>query len=426
MSIAPEIDIFDPAFKAQAFPIYARVRANERITRSQAPNGRPFWVVLGYEEGQAILKDHHRFANNWRNALTEEEVQAFHDQAYGHLSPEEREERIATDMIFGEQLLTVDPPQHTRLRRLVSQSFTPRFVEGLRPRVQAIADTLLDRMERHIAETGEQQVDLLTHYAFPLPITVISEMLGIPDKDYDRFRVWSNAVLELDPTGGMVEASMDVFGEFGFYLFQLINEKRKNPGNDLISGLVAAEEEGDKLNEQEVIGMVFILIVAGHETTVNLIGNGMLAFFEHPEQLALLKEDPEGRIKPAIEEILRYYGPVEMALARYAKEDVEIGGVTIKRGEAVNVMIASADHDPELVERPDEFDITRQPTRHLGFGTGIHACLGAPLARLEGQIAIPSLLARFPDIRLAVPTDELVWRLTGITRGLTTLPVVLR
>ncbi|MDQ3695171.1 MAG: cytochrome P450 [Chloroflexota bacterium] len=423
MDVASAINIFDPAFKSNAFPVYARIRVQDPVTRSFAPNGNPFWLVLGYDEARTVLKDHRRFANDYRTVLTEEELKAANDAYYGHVPEEDREEAIATDRLFSDHLLGVDPPQHSRLRKLVSQSFTPKFIEGLRPRIQQLADALLDDLESHVNATGSRQFDLLEYYAFPLPITVISEMLGIPLEDRDRFRQWSNAVLELNPQVGTNPTAMESLGAFAFYLMRLANEKRQTPGDDLFSGLLQAEEEGDVLSEQELIAMIFLLIVAGHETTVNLIGNGMLAFFEHPDQLALLRADPQRHIKPAIEEILRFYGPVEMSLARYAREDLVLGGQQIRRGEPLNVMIAAADRDPELVADPERFDITRAPTRHLGFGTGIHACLGAPLARLEGQIALPSLVARFPDIRLAAPPEELVWRLTGITRGLTSLPV---
>ena len=423
MSIAPEINVYDPAFKANAFPAYARVRANEPVTRSHYPSGHGFWLVLGYEEAQEVLKDYRRFANDYRTVLTEAEMQANLEAYYGHLPPEEREEAMAADQIFREHLLGVDPPQHTRLRKLVSQSFTPKFVEGLRPRIEELAAELLDDLEAHLAATGSREFDLLEHYAFPLPITVISEMLGVPPEDRDNFRAWSNAVLELNPEGGPKPEAMESLGAFAFYLMGLAAQKRRQPTNDLFSGLLQAEEEGDVLSEQELIAMIFLLIVAGHETTVNLIGNGMLAFFEHPDQLALFKRDPEQLVKPAIEEILRYYGPVEMSLTRFAREDLVLGGKEIKRGEALNVMLASANRDPALMADPGRFDITRPPVKHLGFGTGIHACLGAPLARLEGQIAFPALIRRFPDIRSAVPPDELVWRLTGVTRGLAALPV---
>jgi cytochrome P450 len=423
MTIASEINVYDPAFKANAFAKYTQVRANESVTRATYPSGHGYWLVLGYDEAQEVLKDYRRFANDYRTVLTEAELLVNLEAYYGHLPPEDREEAMAADQIFREHLLGVDPPQHTRLRKLVSQSFTPKFVEGLRPRIEELAAELLDTLETHLAATGSRKFDLLERYAFPLPITVISEMLGVPPEDRDNFRTWSNAVLEINPEGGPKPEAMESLGAFAFYLMGLAGQKRRQPTDDLFSGLLQAEEEGDVLSEQELIAMIFLLIVAGHETTVNLIGNGMLAFFEHPDQLALFKGDPERLVKPAIEEILRYYGPVEMSLTRFAREDLVLGGKEIKRGEALNVMLAAADRDPAIVADPERFDITRTPVRHLGFGTGIHACLGAPLARLEGQIALPALIRRFPDIRLAVPTDELVWRLTGITRGLESLPV---
>ena len=423
MTVAPEINVYDPDFKANAFPIYARVLARETVTRAYYPTGEAYWLVLGHEEGQTVLKDYRRFANDYRNVLTEEELEKVNEAYYGKMSEEEREVAMATDNIFKEHLLGVDPPQHTRLRKLVSQSFTPKFVEGLRPRVQELTDEFLDQIESHVAATGTRQFDLLEHFAFPLPITVISEMLGVPLEDRDKFREWSNAVLEVNPGGGISPEAMESLGAFAFYLMGLANQKRKNPTNDLISGLLQAEEEGDVLSQQEVIALIFLLIVAGHETTVNLIGNGMLAFFQHPDQFDLFKSDPAEHVKPAIEEILRYYGPVEMSLPRFAREDLELGGKQIKRGEALNVMTAAANRDPNFVDDPDRFDITRTPGKHLAFGTGIHTCLGAPLARLEGQVAFTTLIERFPNIRLAVPPEELVWRLTGITRGLTALPV---
>lgn len=423
MTVAPEINVYDPDFKANAFPLYARVLAKETVTRAYYPSGDAYWLVLGHDEGQTVLKDYRRFANDYRNVLSEDELKAMQDAYYGQMPEEEREVAIATDSIFKEHLLGVDPPQHTRLRKLVSQSFTPRFVEALRPRVQELADELLDQIEAHAEATGNRRFDLLEHFAFPLPITVISEMLGVPVEDHEKFREWSNSVLEVHPDGGVPPEVMESLGAFAFYLMGLANQKRKNPADDLITGLLQAEEEGDVLSQQEVIAMIFLLIVAGHETTVNLIGNGMLAFFQHPDQFELFKSDPAEHLKPAIEEILRYYGPVEMSLPRFAREDLELGGQQIKRGEALNVMTAATNRDPRFVGDPGRFDITRTPGRHLAFGTGIHACLGAPLARLEGQVAFASLIDRFPNIRLAVPAEELVWRLTGVTRGLTSLPV---
>jgi cytochrome P450 len=290
------------------------------------------------------------------------------------------------------------------------------MIAGLRPRIHQIADDLLDGV------TAQGKMDLVEDFAFPLPITVIAEMLGVPSADRDRFRVWSNAAVQGSPA---VQPDPEVTAkllEFAGYLRELRTAKLRRPGDDLVSALVQAEAEGDALSESELLSMLFLLIVAGHETTVNLIGNGMLALFEHPEQLARLRAEP-ALIKPAIEEMLRYYGPVEMSLTRYAREDVELGGQTIRRGEQVTVLLAATDRDPALVADPDRFEVGREPTRHLAFGTGIHACLGAPLARLEGQIAFTTLLRELPELRLAVPREELTWADSALLRGLSRLPV---
>jgi cytochrome P450 len=314
-------------------------------------------------------------------------------------------------------MLDMDPPDHQRLRSLVSKAFTPRLIERLRPRVQAIADGLLDAVQ----DRGE--MDLIDDYAFPLPITVIAELLGVPAEDRDSFREWSDAAVSGNTTQEHLDKVLIPHMQaFTDYLHALFEEKRKNPKDDLVSALLRAEEAGDKLSEDELLGMVFLLLVAGHETTVNLIGNGVLALLQHPDQLQKLKDDPS-LIKPAVEELLRYDGPVETSTERFAREDVRIGETVIPRGEMVLVVLAAADHDPERFADPDELDITRVDNRHLAFGKGIHHCLGAPLARMEGQIAISTLLARMPDLRLKGSPESLSWR-PGLTlRGLRGLPL---
>jgi cytochrome P450 len=248
-------------------------------------------------------------------------------------------------------------------------------------------------------------------------------MLGIPLADRDRFREWSQAAVSFTPTDRANPEVTAKLIEFIAYLRRLVAEKRANPGDDLLSGLVLAEAAGDKLSENELLSMIFLLIVAGHETTVNLIGNGTLALFEHPEQFARLRENPD-LLKPAIEEMLRYYGPVEMSLTRWVREDTDLGGERLRRGEQIMALLASDNHDDGRFPNPEVFDIMREPNRHVAFGTGIHACLGATLARLEGQIAFASLLARMPGLALAVPRDEVQWRDATFLRGLTRLPVV--
>jgi cytochrome P450 len=294
----------------------------------------------------------------------------------------------------------------------------------LRPRVQAIAETLLDAVQTRADETGCREMELIGDFAYPLPLTVISEMLGIPLADRDKFREWSQAAVSFTPADRANPAVTAKLIEFISYLRRLVAEKHSNPCDDLLSGLVLAEAEGDTLSENELLSMIFLLIVAGHETTVNLIGNGTLALFEHPEQRARLQENPS-LLKPAIEEMLRYYGPVEMSLTRWVRQDTEFGGQLLRHGQQIMALLASANHDDEQFPNPDVFDISREPNRHVAFGTGVHSCLGATLARLEGQIAFATLLARMPNLALAIPRDEVRWRDATFLRGLTRLPVTL-
>ena len=403
MSQPPRVDLFDPAFKADPYPTYARLRSSAPVYRAALPDGRGVWLITRYEDVLAVLKDQ-RFVKDWRGALTPEQL------AQVPPIPEVMKP-------LSQNMLDTDPPDHERLRALVSKAFTPRLIERLRPRVQAISDGLLDAVE----DRGE--MDLIDDYAFPLPITVIAELLGVPAEDRNNFREWSDAAVSGNASQEyMEEILIPHMQAFTDYLRALFEEKRANPGDDLVSALVRAEEAGDRLSEDELLGMVFLLLVAGHETTVNLIGNGVLALLQHPDQLRKLKEDPS-LIKPAIEELLRYDGPVETSTERFAREDVEIGGQVIPRGEMVLVVLAAADHDPERFSDPDELDITRTDNRHLAFGKGIHHCLGAPLARMEGQIAISTLLRRMPNLRLKGSPESLSWRPGMILRGLRGLPV---
>ena len=403
MSQPPRVDLFSPDFNADPYPVYAEMRSAAPVHRVELPDGRGMWLVTRYEDVAAIFRDE-RFVKDWRNAMTPEQL--------AEVPP-------IPDVMkpLSRNMLDTDPPDHERLRSLVSKAFTPRLIEKIRPRVQAIADALLDAVQ----DKGE--MDLIDDYAFPLPITVIAELLGVSSEDRNKFREWSNAAVSGDTTQEYVEKILLPHMEaFTGYLRALFDEKRENPRDDLISALVQAEEAGDKLSEDELLAMVFLLLIAGHETTVNLIGNGMLALLTHPDQLQRLREDP-ALIKPAIEELLRYDGPVETSTERFAREDVTIGDTVIPRGEMVLVVIASADHDPERFEDPDALDITRSDNKHLAFGKGIHFCLGAPLARMEGQIAINTLLRRMPDLRLKDSPGSLTWRPGLVLRGLGGLPV---
>ena len=323
-------------------------------------------------------------------------------------------------------ILTVDPPEHTRLRKLVQPSFTASAIEKLRPRIQQIVDDLLEAAEAAAAERGERapdrQMELISQFSYPLPITVICDMLGIPPEDREQTRRWSEDLLSAQSPERMEEIGRNI-GEFIAYLRDLFARKRETPGDDLISQLLQVEVDGDRLTEDEVLAMVFILFVAGHITTVNLIANGVFALLTNPEQAAKLRSDP-GLVTNAVEEILRYYGPAETTTARFAREDVELGGQTIAKGDPLLVVLAAADRDPARFADPQSFDITRDDAnRHIAFGKGVHACLGAPLARLEGQIALETLFRRYPDLRLAVPENEITWA-PSFLRSLTGLPLL--
>ena len=309
-------------------------------------------------------------------------------------------------------MLNLDPPDHTRLRALVHKAFTPKVIEELRPRIAQIAHDLLDEM------AASNAGDLIEAFAFPLPVTVIAELLGIPAADRDKFRRWTKALLESDSESESRDSAM----EFGMYMNALADERHANPRSDILSNLVHAEEQGDRLDRMELLSMLFLLLVAGHETTVNLIGNGTLALLTHPDQHAKLRDNP-ALIGTAVEEILRYNGPVETPTIRFAMEDVDWDGYRISTGDMLMPSLLGANRDPAMFPDPDKFDITRNPNPHVAFGYGIHFCLGAPLARMEGAIAINALLARFPNLRLDASPDTLEWSDQLLIHGLRTLPV---
>ncbi|MEM8534509.1 MAG: cytochrome P450 [Chloroflexota bacterium] len=397
------IDLLAPAFTQNPYSDYARLRKEAPVHRTTLPDGRPLWLITRYEDVVAALKNSH-LVKNGRSVMTPEQ-----QEQYG-----KPPKSIA---LFSYNMLSVDPPDHTRLRTLVQKAFTPRRIEQLRPRIQEIADSLLDEVQ------PQGQMEFINDYAFPLPIIVIAELLGVPAEDREDLRKWSNAAIDVESTEdrfALLAPAMDAFVE---YLANMFASRRAHPQDDLITALLEAEEAGDKLSEDELYAMVILLLIAGHETTVNLIGNGMLALLMNPDQMRLLQEQP-ALIHSAVEEFLRYDGPVETSTARFASEDVTIGDQTIPRGEQVLVVIGSADRDEERFVDPDTLDITRTDNRHVAFGHGIHFCLGAPLARLEGEIAINTVLRRFPDIRLQDTPENLVWRRSLVIRGLQKLPVV--
>jgi cytochrome P450 PksS len=402
MTTVREIDINTPAFKANPYPFYARLRARAPVCRLLLADQQSAWLVTRYDDVLMVLKDD-RFVNDPRNARTPEQAA--------------REPWVPkTFRRLQHNMLAVDAPDHMRLRGLVHKAFTPRLIDNMRSRIQALCNELLATVQ------GRGQMDLIRDYALPLPTSIIAEMLGVPARDRNRFHRWSNALVSMTSSmWGRLKALPRVMA-FLRYIEHLIEAKRADPGDDLTSALLAVHAAGDRLSEDELLSMIFLLLVAGHETTVNLIGNGMLALMEHPEQMDLLRDEP-ALIKPAVEELLRYDSPVHFASERYAKEDVTIAGQMIARGDMVHPLLGSANRDELQFDRPDELDITREPNHHVAFGQGVHYCLGAPLARMEGQIAINTLLRRMPDLRLAVPREAVRHRPGMGLHGLHALPV---
>ena len=389
-------DFADPGFQADPHPGYAEWRRATPVRRVKLPSGVTTWVVTRYEDARAALADP-RLSKALPVGLATD----------GPLPPE-----LAAAV--SRHMLSADPPDHTRLRRLVSGAFTARRIQELRPRIEQITGDLLDGMAEH------ERVDLIDTLAFPLPIQVICELLGVPAADRDSFRAWSTVIvtgsLARDRLPGALRALVT-------YIRELIADRRVHPGDDLLSGLIGVRDEQDRLTEDELSSMVFLLLIAGHETTVNLIGNGVYLLLSERDRWERLRADP-ALLPSAIEEFLRFEGPVETATFRVATEDVEIAGTVIRAGEPVLVALLAADRDEDRFPAAGELRLDRAQNPHLAFGHGIHYCLGAPLARLEAQVAFTGLLTRFPDLRLAVPMEELTWRPGVLIRGLQSLPVI--
>ncbi len=428
------LDIGDPNFMDDAYDTYADLRARGPVSRVRFEGGleeaageengeqRGFFgnqetfFVTHYDEVVATLLDR-RFSVDPRSRMSAEQL-------------EQQEEQIPEEFrLLSRSIISIDPPDHTRLRKLVQPSFTGRGIQALRGNIQQIADDLLDQAERDAAERGEvapdRRMDLIESFAYPFPVTVISDMLGIPREDRETIKGWTENLLSADRRRGrpLDEETRAGLREFIDYLTDLFERKRRTPTDDMISRLVHAEEDGDILDDDEVLATVFLMFLAGHVTTVNLIGNGVVALLTHPDQLATLKADPE-LARGVVEETLRYWGPVDFIGRRIAREDVEVGGTVIPTGEQATVSLAAANRDPERFANPDVFDITRaDANRHVAFGKGIHVCLGAPLARVEGHVAFDTLFRRYPDLRLAVAAEEVRWG-GSFLRGFARLPVL--
>ncbi|MBO0778072.1 MAG: cytochrome P450 [Ktedonobacteraceae bacterium] len=386
---------------------YARLREREPLTTFMLGPMKIWVIATTYEETVSLMKDP-RLVKDGRSVYQEgeapEPLQQYMQQ-YGE-----------TLRLLTQNMLSADPPDHTRLRSLVSKAFTPRMIEQWHPRIQQITDELLDAVQ------GRGQMDLVADFAAPLPMTVISEMLGIPVEERAQFRTLTQALLHDLVIPGQESQAMAAGGTFIASIRKLLVAKREQPGDDLISGLLQVEEQGDRLSEDELVSMIWLLIVAGHETTVNLLSNGALALLQHPDQIRLLQQDP-GLIPAAVEELLRFTAPVVFAGGRMAREDIPFHGQVIRKGEIVYISSVAADTDPQEFSDPEMLDITRQENRHIAFGKGIHSCLGAPLARLEGQIAFSTLLRRLPNLRLGCEPESLVWNSIHNLRSLKSLPV---
>ncbi|MGW2403415.1 cytochrome P450 family protein [Streptomyces sp. NPDC001739] len=407
-----EPQLMDPALISDPYGGYGALRERGPVVRGRFMDDSPAWFVTRFEEVRQVLRDP-RFANNpVASSLG--------------AGPEDSPTVRLLDMLgFPEHLrvyllgsiLNNDAPDHTRLRRLVTRAFTARKITNLRPRVEEITDALLDRLPEH-AEDGV--VDLIQHFAYPLPITVICELVGIPEADRPQWRQWGADLVSLDPDRLSVS-----FPAMIDHIHELIRERRGALTDDLLSELIRThDDDGSRLSDVEMVTMVLTLVLAGHETTAHLIGNGTAALLTHPGQLRLLKDDP-ALLPRAVHELMRWCGPVHLTQLRFATEDVELAGTRIRRGDAVQLILVSANHDPRHYTDPERLDLTRHPAghaeNHVGFGHGPHYCLGATLAKQEGEVALGKLLARFPDLSLAVAPERLeraqvpgTWRLVSL------------
>jgi cytochrome P450 len=392
-------DIDDP------FPLFADVRDRGAVHQITLADGHDAWLVVRFEEAKSALNDP-RLSKDMHAALATDAGVV----AEGLPGPE-----------FARHMLTVDPPDHTRLRKLVSAAFSSRRVEALRPRVQSIADDLLDV----VATAGpDSSVDLVSKFAFPLPFTVICELLGVPEEERKQLGLEFTRLLVPTTTAAEYAEAKKASDNVVRVLRRLVARKETAPGDDLVSGLIGARDGDERLDNQELLSTIFQLMVAGHDTTASLIGNSLVALFRNPTQLAKVRKDPS-RLQAAVEEFLRFDAPVPHSTFRYALEPVTLAGREIPAGAQVIICMAAANRDPARFAEPELLDLDRDVTRHLAFGHGVHHCLGAPLARMEGLIALSSLLARFPELSLAVPSEDLHWDHGDglVLRGLSALPV---
>ncbi len=390
-------DLFSRDFKACPHATFATMRRDDPIYGHRDRNGQTMWYVTRYEDVVAIMRDP-RFIKD-----------------VSRVNPNHGKRTPTLTKAINQNMLFSDPPDHTRLRSLVNQAFTPRRVEQMGPAIQATCNQLIDQF------ITEGTTDLIASYALPLAVIVISDLLGVPESDREHVAEWSQSIISPGGRGLKSSERKRQMRRFVDYLDAMFTSRQKQPQDDLVSALVQAEEAGERLNAQELSSMVALLLVTGHETTVNLIGNGVLALLQHPDQLAKLRDNRD-LAESAVEELLRFDGPVETSTTRWVGENLEYGGYQMRKGDIMRVVITSANRDETVFDDPDTLDLTREANRHLQFGMGIHYCLGAPLARLEGRIGIMTLLDRLPQLAL-VDSAELSFRPGVLFRGLHTLPV---
>ena len=399
-------ELYSKYFRQNSYAVFAQMRANDPVIQQTGMDGStPIWFVTRYDEAQQVLLDDAHFVRDPSLVFSAEEQ----ERIFGTLDPQ-------IDSMLNNHMLNKDGEDHRRLRSLVSKAFTPRVIQNMRPRIEAIAMELLDKVE------SNGNMELISDYAFPLPITVIAELLGIPIDNQNQFRKWSNAFVRPTITAEEQREAFGLLQEFAAYMQKLVADRRLHPGDDLLSALLHVEEAGDRLNASELFSMLSLLIVAGHETTVSLIGNAVLALLQNPNVKGELMSNHD-LIPAAVEELLRYDSPVERPLTRFVREDIELSGQQLKKGDLLIAIISSANRDEGQFISADMLDVHRKPNSHIAFGKGTHYCLGAPLARLEGEIALRVLFDRIPDLVLDIAIEELEWRDVPTFHSLVRLPV---
>ena len=400
------INFDDPSFHENPELIFQELRNTAPIQKIILDDGFPVWLISKFNDATEVLRDP-RFIKS-PNSLRKSD----NDPLKG-----KTKRASPTYVLRRFHMLASDPPDHTHLRGFAQKAFTPKLIAAMRPRIQQITNELIDKIQ------ANKKCDFIDDFAYQLPIIVIAELLGLPVEDREKLRNWSDVLIEVQVTEKNKQSIDESSEAFVNYLSNVFALRRRNPGEDLISAFLKLESADDHLTENELYATIFLLIIAGHETTVNLISNGMHSLLSHPIQLILLKTNPN-LIHSAVEEMLRYNGPIINSTMRLAAEDIDINGIKIKKGEGVLVIFLSANQDETKFDDSLRFDITRKKNKHLAFGYGIHFCIGAPLARLECEIAIKTILERLPNIKLDPTADSLEWRASNIIRGLKKFPVV--